>query len=227
MDIDALRGKLDENEFAALGAYIAELVGKVEAARNESINGRKSLKAEAETLRVLRDRMFEKLGIADAEELETLPTVTGQAEAVKQLEAKIKRLEREVSDKAEAYVHLATQRRQDQQTLLLAKAMGSQEWADREIAEDYIGKRISWEDDQPYLKAEDGRLVNLEDGVKLIAQSKPTLLKSRGAGGSGYQHSSGGFTKNPWAKETFNLTEQGRIVTENPALAEQLMASAK
>jgi hypothetical protein len=32
---------------------------------------------------------------------------------------------------------------------------------------------------------------------------------------------------NPWKKETFNLTEQGRLLRENPELARQLMAQAK
>lgn len=32
--------------------------------------------------------------------------------------------------------------------------------------------------------------------------------------------------KNPWSKEHFNLTEQGRIYRENPELAKQLQASA-
>ena len=32
---------------------------------------------------------------------------------------------------------------------------------------------------------------------------------------------------NPWKKETFNLTMQGKIVTENPKLAEQMKAAAK
>jgi hypothetical protein len=33
-------------------------------------------------------------------------------------------------------------------------------------------------------------------------------------------------TKNPWSKEHFNLTEQGRLMTENPVLASQFMAQA-
>lgn len=33
--------------------------------------------------------------------------------------------------------------------------------------------------------------------------------------------------KNPWSKEHFNLTEQGRLLRENPDLAKQFMASAK
>jgi hypothetical protein len=32
-------------------------------------------------------------------------------------------------------------------------------------------------------------------------------------------------TKNPWSKEHFNLTEQGRLLRENPELAKQFMAS--
>ena len=32
---------------------------------------------------------------------------------------------------------------------------------------------------------------------------------------------------NPWKKETFNLTEQGRLLRDNPELARQLMAQAK
>lgn len=32
---------------------------------------------------------------------------------------------------------------------------------------------------------------------------------------------------NPWKKETFNLTEQGRILRDNPELAKQLQAQAK
>ena len=32
--------------------------------------------------------------------------------------------------------------------------------------------------------------------------------------------------KNPWAKETLNLTEQARILTENPNLAATLKAQA-
>ena len=35
------------------------------------------------------------------------------------------------------------------------------------------------------------------------------------------------ISNNPWKEGQINLTEQGRIYTENPALAKQLMASSK
>lgn len=46
-----------------------------------------------------------------------------------------------------------------------------------------------------------------------------------GGGASGGANGSAGV-KNPWAKGSFNLTEQGRIVQENPQLAASLQASA-
>jgi hypothetical protein len=43
-----------------------------------------------------------------------------------------------------------------------------------------------------------------------------------GAGGSG----NGGGKTNPWAKDSFNLTEQGRLYSENPTQAKALAAEA-
>jgi hypothetical protein len=44
-----------------------------------------------------------------------------------------------------------------------------------------------------------------------------------GAGGAGGQRQ---FTNNPWSNENWNLTEQGKILTENPSRADQLAKSA-
>jgi hypothetical protein len=53
-------------------------------------------------------------------------------------------------------------------------------------------------------------------------------LEATGNAGTGSKTSDGsGFRRtNPFAKETFNLTEQGRIAKEKPALAAQLRAQA-
>ena len=60
---------------------------------------------------------------------------------------------------------------------------------------------------------------------------KKTLLKGSGASGSGAgagDGSGGGGTgdTNPWASDSFNLTEQGRILREDPALAKRLAGEA-
>jgi hypothetical protein len=63
--------------------------------------------------------------------------------------------------------------------------------------------------------------------VEAFAKDNPWLFKPAGPAGSGAPQSAGASgTPNPWAQATFNLTEQGRIATENPAEAERLRAAA-
>lgn len=50
-----------------------------------------------------------------------------------------------------------------------------------------------------------------------------TFWKSRGSGAP-QKHGSGGTANNPWSKEHFNMTEQGRIFKANPAKARQMAA---
>ena len=71
----------------------------------------------------------------------------------------------------------------------------------------------------------DGAPVGLDDVLKPLKESSPHLFKSQPAG---YSPAGGGQLpiKNPWAKETFNLTEQGRIFRENPAVARQMAEAA-
>jgi hypothetical protein len=60
---------------------------------------------------------------------------------------------------------------------------------------------------------------NLEKAVEAKFKESGRTPNSGGGGGSGQI--------NPWKKETFNLTEQGRLLRDNPELARQLMAQAK
>ena len=227
MDIESLKGKLDDSEFETLNSFVSDLIGQRDAARNESINGRKTLKSEVENLKSLKLRMFEKLGISDDEELDSLPEMKGQAEAAKQIEAKLKRLERDLADKDKSLQDLSGQYRKEKQSALLSKALTGFDWSEPDVVENYISSRLTWEEDQPFYTADDGKLVGLADGVKLLAQTRPGLLKSRGAGGSGYVATSSGAVTNPFSKEHFNLTEQGKLLRENPALAQSLKQSAK
>jgi len=59
-------------------------------------------------------------------------------------------------------------------------------------------------------------------------EAEPYLPASGNAGtGSKSGDGGGGGRKtNPWAKDTFNLTEQGKLVRDNPALAKQMAAAA-
>ncbi len=60
---------------------------------------------------------------------------------------------------------------------------------------------------------------NLEKAVEAKFKESGRTPPNTGGGGGGQI--------NPWKKDTFNLTEQGRLIRENPELARQMMAQAK
>jgi hypothetical protein len=72
----------------------------------------------------------------------------------------------------------------------------------------------------------------LEDWVGQLQQQKPWLFKApkpQGTGAPVGTRSTGTIPsgmKNPWSREHFNLTEQGRILRTDPQLAEKLKAAA-
>lgn len=75
---------------------------------------------------------------------------------------------------------------------------------------------------------EKGSVLGIEEQLKTLRESDPylfdiTQVKGRGSNGSG-SGSAGG--KNPFSKEHFNLTEQGKLFKENPELAKKYMEEA-
>lgn len=77
-------------------------------------------------------------------------------------------------------------------------------------------------------KGEPMTLDQLLTEMKETEVFAPAFRGSRATGGgaNGSGRGSGGAVKNPWKKETFNLTEQGRLIRENPDLAQRLRAEA-
>lgn len=74
----------------------------------------------------------------------------------------------------------------------------------------------------------DNAPIGVDDVIKPLKESSPHLFKSNGQGG-GYNPSAGGSGApgtNPWKKETYNLTEQGRILRSDPVQAKQLASAA-
>lgn len=184
MNLEPLKEKLGDEMFAALKTHVDDLVGQRDAARSESIDGRKKLKAEVENLRAVKATLFEKLGLDEDADIDTLPEVKGQAEAVKQFEAKLKRLEREKTEALQRATDIEGKYKGSRMDAALAKALSAHEFIDTDLVANYIGSRAVWEDDQIMVKEGD-KLMPLEDGVKLIASTKPHLLKAQGRAGSG------------------------------------------
>lgn len=77
--------------------------------------------------------------------------------------------------------------------------------------------------------SDDGTVAGLDEQITPLKQSKPFLFKDgKPKGGAGYEPAggNGGNKVNPFKKETFNMTEQGRLFKENPALAKSLAQEA-
>lgn len=67
----------------------------------------------------------------------------------------------------------------------------------------------------------------IKQAVEQLLRDLPELKGSTGSVGTGTNPGGQDHDiKNPWSKEHFNLTEQGRIMRENPALAARLKAEA-
>jgi len=236
MDIEELKETLGEERYTALAAHVADLEGQRDAARNESIKHRQGLKTKVAELEKTnteltrsRDEMLERLGVDSLEALADLDP-KGQAEAAKQFEVKLKRLEKELSDKTAAYGELDARYRGSLKSSAMQQALAGHDWVDRELVTAFVSQRLDWDEDQVVFKTNDGGLVPLDDGIKTLTKERPHLLKSAGAGGSGYRggQSANGEakTKNPWAKESRNITEQIALMRDDPARAEQLKAAA-
>ena len=73
----------------------------------------------------------------------------------------------------------------------------------------------------------DGKVIGLDDVRKPMRESSPPLFTNAGGAG-GYDPAGGGKppVNNPFAKETYNLTEQGRLFKQNPEQARQMAAAA-
>jgi hypothetical protein len=85
-------------------------------------------------------------------------------------------------------------------------------------------------------KVVDGQVVGVDSGMTMdlwienLRSEAPHLFEQNSGGGAAGNGSGGAGwirgKKNPWAKETWNLTEQSRISRENPTLAKAFAAAA-
>lgn len=70
-----------------------------------------------------------------------------------------------------------------------------------------------------------GKVIGLEEQVKSLQETKAFLFKGQET--QNYKPQDGKkITNNPFAKETFNLIEQGKLLRENPIQAKEMAAAA-
>ena len=153
--------------------------------------------------------------IADRDkQLETLKNSKGDTEALK---AKIKQLQTENSQEKEKF---DTQMKDLRLTTAIQLAIG-------DSAQD-VGIVSGLFDRKKLILGEDGKVTGLEEQLKALKESKPFLFKADNNKPPQYKPNGGGGgdIKNPFAKETFNMTEQGKLLRDNPEQAKALAAVA-
>ena len=87
---------------------------------------------------------------------------------------------------------------------------------------------LSTKIDREKLKIEEGgKVTGLDEQINSFKESYKDLFIPKIEGRDPNNNNSGGkpAIKNPWSKEHLNLTEQGKILRENPELAEKLKNS--
>ena len=189
MDIETLKEALGDEKFSALKTYVDDLTGQRDAARNESITGRKGLKEKLAKLESDQAALLEKLGLDSLDDLDSLPDAKGAAEAAKQYEAKTKRLERQLAEATAAREQAEGKFKDSLRRATIADALGGHEFIARDVVETFVSNRLTWEGDDLLFKTDDGKLVPVKDGVAGIAKTRPELLKATGAGGAGVRQS--------------------------------------
>lgn len=76
---------------------------------------------------------------------------------------------------------------------------------------------------------EDGNITGLDEQLEALKESDGYLFNDNKPGGLGgtKTHPRKTAIKNPFSKEYFNVTEQCKLMKENPTLAEQMRAQAE
>ena len=146
-------------------------------------------------------------------QLEALKKSTGDAEKLK---AEIKSLQ-DANKKAKEEADSAMKNLRISDAIKMAIASDAQ---DVDIVSGLVDK-------EKLILGEDGKITGLKEQVEALKKNKPFLFKAAGPK-PGYHPNAGegGGNTNPFAKETFNLTEQGKLFRENPEQARAMAAAA-
>lgn len=73
---------------------------------------------------------------------------------------------------------------------------------------------------------EDGSIEGLDEQLNSLKEGYKDLFEQPLSGKPPANNGSSNLGINPWKKESFNLTEQGKIFKENPEMAKSLMSQA-
>lgn len=190
-------GLTEEQANQVLAAYAEELKGFIPKARFDEVN---------ETKKDLEKQITER----DTQ----LKDLNAKAKGNEDLEKTIKELQ-------EANKATKTEYETKIKDMTISSAIQAK-LTDTKYPELLMGKF----DKSKLSVADDGTVVGIDEQLTAIKETyKDLFTKVMTGKQSNNQGGSHSGSKNPWSKEHFNLTEQGRIIRESPELAKQFMAS--
>jgi len=193
MKLEDLKGKtIDDAMLADLLAFAQDLTAQRDAARQESITGRRGKDAKIKEQADRIAAMADLLGIdidSDLSDPSTLPNPRGQAEAVRQFEAKLKRAERERTEAQQQLAQLTERFDGQRRTLALKDALASQPFIDADDARVLIERGVQADGDGFVFQGADGKVMGLQDAAAWLAKTKPYMVAAPHAGsqGSGFK----------------------------------------
>ena len=203
MDIDKLKEHLPDEMFGEVAQAFTDLLGQRDQARQESINGRKTLRENNANLEAELQQFKEMLGVDSVDEVEEKGFA---AEKTQQYETKLKKYQRELEMAQKELESAVQDSRQTKAALALSSAMAGHDWVDKEVVESYVSRNLQWEGDELFFKSADGAVLSVSDGIATLAKSKPQLLNATGAGGAGVRSSNarGVAEDEPMTREEFD-----------------------
>lgn len=197
MDLDALKGKtLDDKLHGEIVAHVAELTSQRDAARKESIDGRKGKDQKIKDLEARLSAVAEWAGIEVDADLAALPALKGQADEKKQADAKIAKLTRELDEARKAHGDLDGKLRGMRRDAAIAGALEGLRFRNPADVRVLLERHVREEGDELLFEAEGGKLVPLKEGAAWFAKTRPEYVHAADAGGtgSGFKGSGAGNT---------------------------------
>ena len=146
--------------------------------------GRQKKQQELVRLQAQQAAILKALGISTPEELDDVQDVPARRADLERMAAQEKSLQKKLEaaqaerDQAQAKLQ-GTLKRQ-----ALDKAMAKHDFVARDVVEAYIEPRLKWDGEDLIYVSEAGVPSSLEDGIKGLVRSKPSLLRNleQGAG---------------------------------------------
>ena len=227
MDLKELLG---EELFNQVQAKLKEAEGDVKLLVNDgNYIPRERLNEKTEKITLLEGQLEEsKKQLTERDN--QLEQLKNDSQASEQLKSRITELETQNKKTAEEYEDKIKQQDEEFQTKLEKQKFDSALELALRDGKAKNPKAVKALLDTEKIKLDGESLLGFEDQLKVLRESDPYLFGEDNISGKkpgeGNPLPPDDIKKNPWSREHFNLTEQGKILRKDPELAKRLQSQA-